>query len=94
MKNGNPGDLGLYQEMRIETEDSELCLRNLEIIRATLAEQFEVELFYMSDATKELIIIFDYYKIKTDDFLKIIKESMSPSGVYLRNYTEIFVVKN
>lgn len=93
IKAGNAPDLGIFNELIFSFEDFDLLEKNYEAIEKDLNSQLKLATMELSSSTKQLKIIYPLEIAKSDEFLKLLKETLSKYDVYLTSYNKTLLIK-
>lgn len=90
---GRLGFEGLFTKMVIEVEDFDLLKNNFIELKGMFEYEFTSVEFNLDENKKRIVIVYDRTLAKTDDFLKIFKETILKKGVLLYLYDEQILIK-
>lgn len=90
---GKAGFENLYTKMVIEVEDYALLKNNFDELATMFQTVFTTSIFELDDINKRLIVVFEKKIAKTDDFLKVFKETLLQKQVLLYLYEESVLLK-
>lgn len=93
-QSGLPGYHGLVNNMEFTVEDFELLKSNFNEVSNELKSKIELHDLYLDTTKKSFVVYYDKVNKSSDDFLKLIKDTLYLKKILLVDYTESTVLKN
>lgn len=92
IQSGNPADAGIFNKLVITFEDYSLYEKNSEKIQQLLGDQIAITSSLNNSDARNVEIVYPLVEAKTDDFLKMFKETAVSFGVLIYEYQEQLVL--